>query len=258
MTLCRYLVPVSDRIDRRALQKSRTRSRIRQTAQGLFTARGFEPVTVVEIAAAAGCSVQTVFNHFSSKEELFFADRATWVEETAAAVRDRAPRTRPEDALRRRLVGAIGTYARGAGEPHHRRMAEVLEASPALLSYERRLHEEAVQLLAVALAEAWGGPPAAPTGDGDATRDADRDAERACRSVLAEVTASVWLAAFRTVALDIRRNPPAAGDERAVEALVDLIDGVLGGLAGGLAGGLVRGLAGGPALPAGSRAARVA
>ena len=83
--------------DRRAAQKARTRATIKDVAHEMFAAQGFEATTIVEIAAAAGVSVQTVFNHFASKEELFFADRAEWVEAPANAVRTRAPGVAADD-----------------------------------------------------------------------------------------------------------------------------------------------------------------
>jgi AcrR family transcriptional regulator len=78
--LCHQHVAVSSYPDQRAEQKIQTRDRIRQAAQAMFGQRGFDPVTVAELAAAAGVSVQTVFNHFTSKE-LFFTDRAPWVDD---------------------------------------------------------------------------------------------------------------------------------------------------------------------------------
>jgi AcrR family transcriptional regulator len=59
----------------REWKKARTRQAISDVATRLFIERGFETVTVSDIAAAAEVSVKTIFNYFSSKEELFF-DRA--------------------------------------------------------------------------------------------------------------------------------------------------------------------------------------
>jgi AcrR family transcriptional regulator len=208
---------VSDSTNRRAAQKARTRATIRAVAHRMFATSGFDASTVVDIAAGAGVSVQTVFNHFASKEELFFADRAAWVEGPALAVRTRARGARPKDALRRHLVTTVEGYARAATtDPCHRRMIEVLDSTPALLTYELSLHEDAVTRLGQALADAWG--------------CLDDDPSRACSSVLAEVTASVWMAAVRSIVMDLRSDPPSLGDDAVVRAAVELTDRVLGDL----------------------------
>ena len=211
---------MSDTTDRRAAQKAQTRLKIRATAQELFAVKGFEAVTIVEIAATARVSVQTVFNHFASKEEMFFDTRAPWVEGPAAAVRDRAPGVPPKVALRDHLITSVQNYARAAGDPCHGRMMQVLDASPTLVSYERSLHEQAVQLLGQALAEAWG--------------CGDEDADAACSPVLADVTASMWMAAVRSMVLQIRTSPPAPDDEAAIRTAVGLLERVLDELVGGL------------------------
>jgi AcrR family transcriptional regulator len=56
----------------REAKKRRTRVTIAAVAMELFTARGFDAVTVAEIARAAGVSEKTVFNYFPSKEDLVF------------------------------------------------------------------------------------------------------------------------------------------------------------------------------------------
>jgi AcrR family transcriptional regulator len=68
-----------------------TRARIAEVAAGLFLERGFDAVTVTEVARQAGVSSVTVFNHFPRKEDLFL-DRAADAEDLLrSAVRDRAP-----------------------------------------------------------------------------------------------------------------------------------------------------------------------
>ena len=108
----------------------------------------------------------------------------------------------------------VAGYEQAAVAPQHRALIHVLAGSPALLAYERSLHEGAVSRLGEALAEAWG-------------------CTRTCR-VHAEVTAATWLAAVRTVLLDLRAQPPAPEDEEAVRAAVGLVDRVLGDLDDGL------------------------
>jgi AcrR family transcriptional regulator len=59
----------------RERKKRRTREEISGVATRLFFEHGFEQVTLAQIAAAAEVSVKTIFNHFGSKEDLYF-DRA--------------------------------------------------------------------------------------------------------------------------------------------------------------------------------------
>ena len=56
----------------RQRKKQQTRELIADTAWRLFADRGFERVTVAEIAREAQVSVATVFNYFPTKEDLFF------------------------------------------------------------------------------------------------------------------------------------------------------------------------------------------
>ncbi|GAA4674010.1 TetR/AcrR family transcriptional regulator [Streptomyces youssoufiensis] len=68
----------------RERKKRQTRQHISDVATGLFLERGFDAVTIAEIADAADVSVNTVYNYFPAKEDLFF-DRS-------AGVVDRLPR----------------------------------------------------------------------------------------------------------------------------------------------------------------------
>lgn len=75
----------------RARKKQATRKRISDVATSLFAERGFDNVTVAEVAEAANVAKMTVFNYFPRKEELFL-DRGGDAEQLiGAALRDRPP-----------------------------------------------------------------------------------------------------------------------------------------------------------------------
>jgi AcrR family transcriptional regulator len=77
----------------RERKKRQTRETIAQTAMKLFAARGFDAVTVADVARAADVSEKTVFNYFPAKEDLVLHGG----EERRAALIE-AIRTRPSGA----------------------------------------------------------------------------------------------------------------------------------------------------------------
>lgn len=137
-------------------KKRETRQRISDVATALFFERGFDAVTVEEIAAAAKVSKMTIFNYFARKEELLL-DREDDLRllPFRQALRARAPGQSPADALRAHLAvmqeGAASVYR------VDRRTLDwwrVVQASPALKARLRELADEAAQALALEL----GGP----------------------------------------------------------------------------------------------------
>ena len=86
----------------RETKKLRTRQEIAEKAMGLFVRRGFDHVTVAEVAAAAGVSEKTVFNYFPTKEDLFWDE----VPEREAAL---------VDAVRGRTEGESVSAATSTG-----------------------------------------------------------------------------------------------------------------------------------------------
>lgn len=83
---------------------SRTRAHIADVATGLFLDRGFDNVTIVDVAAAAGVSKVTVFSYFDRKEDLLLDRLPDAVEIARAAVRDRADDVGAVEAIRRTLL----------------------------------------------------------------------------------------------------------------------------------------------------------
>ena len=130
----------------------RTRARIREVANRLFQERGYDNVTVAEIAREAGVSSVTVFNHFPRKEDLFLDRTADAVELLRAAIRDRAPGVDVLDSLEEMSVSLFdarhplsGVDERSA--PFFRTVAE----SPALVARAREIASELQRSLAAEL-----------------------------------------------------------------------------------------------------------
>src|SRR5215210_2459064 len=73
----------------RERKKRQTRQRIAETARELFAERGFDQVTVADVARATEVSEQTVFNYFPSKEDLVYWRLGAFQDELLTAIRDR-------------------------------------------------------------------------------------------------------------------------------------------------------------------------
>jgi AcrR family transcriptional regulator len=137
----------------RESKKRETRQRISNVATGLFSARGFDAVTVDEIAVAANVSKVTVFNYFPRKEDLFL-DREDDVKRLLREALGARPKGQaPVDALRRlvdRLVEQQHPFARIDGQTVG--WWRVVAASPSLKARLRELGDEVTEELAVELA----------------------------------------------------------------------------------------------------------
>ena len=77
----------------RERKKQKTREEISAAAMALFKERGFDSVTVAEIAHAADVSEKTVFNYFPAKEDLIVHHGRELVQALLAAARDATPGT---------------------------------------------------------------------------------------------------------------------------------------------------------------------
>lgn len=137
----------------RESKKRETRQRISDVATALFYERGFDAVTVEEIAAAAKVSKVTVFNYFARKEDLLLdrEEEVLLLLRGALAVR---PRGQSPIAALRLLVERLA----GEGHPFARVDAQtagffrVVVASASLKARLRELGDEVTEALATALA----------------------------------------------------------------------------------------------------------
>ena len=84
----------------RERKKRAAREAIAGTARRLFAERGFDAVTVAEVAAAADVSEKTVFNHFATKEDLAFAGREQGLMQLVADIAERPAGTSILDVFR--------------------------------------------------------------------------------------------------------------------------------------------------------------
>lgn len=138
----------------RERKKRETRERISDVATGLFMARGFDNVTVAEVARAADVSVNTVFNYFSTKEDLFADRQDAVVELPPTVLRERRPGESAVRAFLRDYLDAIDTrhWRHGLNEGADV-FAKIVADSPALTARMRQVHVEREEALARALAD---------------------------------------------------------------------------------------------------------
>ncbi|GGS87724.1 TetR/AcrR family transcriptional regulator [Nonomuraea spiralis] len=137
----------------RERKKEQTRRRIAETAMRLFAERGYDAVTVNEIAEAAGVAKVTLFAYFPSKECLALDGVK---DDTAAIVVGRGEGRSPLGALREHYRSMAG--AREVDVEELLTRVRVIAANPALLAAVHQTHAGARHELAAALAEAAGVP----------------------------------------------------------------------------------------------------
>ncbi|MEV7346066.1 TetR family transcriptional regulator [Streptomyces sp. NPDC093544] len=140
----------------RERKKQRMYQEVSETAIGLFLEKGFDAVSVAEVAAAAEISKPTLFRYFPAKEDLVlyrFADHET---EAARVVAGRAQGQSPTDALLEHFLDGLRRHDPVTGLNDH----------PNVLAFHRLLYGTPslaarayayVERSEAALAEALGG-----------------------------------------------------------------------------------------------------
>ena len=139
----------------RERKKRLTREAIFAAARALFGERGFDDVTVAEIADAANISVKTLFTYIGAKEELLFSGRPAVLDAVVEAVGNRRIGQTPLVAAGQALLAAADDQDqdRNLGAFLH-----LVSSGPAARSRLRALWDETEDALTEALAARKDGP----------------------------------------------------------------------------------------------------
>lgn len=158
----------------RERKKRLTRQLISDTATSMFMQRGFDSVTVAEVAAASGVSEKTVFNYFPTKESLVL-DREGWIEgQIRRALAEAGPgRTVVEaacDVIAEQVHRFFATEPGAGAHPDggsavaasFQRFMDMIDSAPTLRAAYRDMGQRLVQVAAESLAERLGMSPQEP------------------------------------------------------------------------------------------------
>lgn len=150
----------------RERKKHATRKLIADTARGLFIERGFDAVTVSEIAREADVAEKTVFNYFPTKEDLFYSRLEAFQDEMLTAIRERQAGDSVLTAFidflstqRGVLAGASSKGTDNEATEQLRTITRVITESPALLARERQVFAGYAVSLAALIADETGAAP---------------------------------------------------------------------------------------------------
>jgi AcrR family transcriptional regulator len=142
----------------RERKKQQTREQIADTARRLFVERGFDQVTVAEVAREADVSEKTVFNYFPTKEDLFYWRLEEFEEELLGAIREREPGESFLAAFGRFVLQQRGMLA--ADDPdtieYLAGINRLITESPALLAREAQVFDRYTSSLASLMAAETG------------------------------------------------------------------------------------------------------
>ncbi|WP_344688629.1 TetR family transcriptional regulator [Blastococcus jejuensis] len=137
----------------RERRRQETRERIVDAAAELFAERGFDAVSVMEIARRAGVVEKTVFNHFPVKEGLVFDADPPMRAALLDAVRRRPAGESVSAAAGSFVVSVVGLLGSPEAADGVARMAKVIRGSRTLLVREREILGEITDALAALIAD---------------------------------------------------------------------------------------------------------
>lgn len=138
----------------RERKKLQTREALVNAARDLFLERGFDSVTVDEIAQVANVSRRTFFRYFPTKEAAAFPNRDLWLEQFHALTAQRAGEPAYQ-TVRQALLTMAGAFMkhRDTMVAQHR----IANAATSLIAYQRDVDRVWADVIAEALRHEHGG-----------------------------------------------------------------------------------------------------
>ena len=131
-------------LSRRDRKRVRTRKQIQEVATKLIRERGYDAVTIVDIAEMADVDVSTFWRHFRSKAAIITSDSEEWVSHFRVSLSKVSSDLNPIDACIEALVASADVSNPGARDLRD----EVLKGDPsqevlgAIKSIEDMYHRE--------------------------------------------------------------------------------------------------------------------
>jgi AcrR family transcriptional regulator len=195
--------PALGRRDRKRLE---TRNGLVAVALELFAERGFDAVTVNDIADRADVDPSTFFRHFGSKEAVIFSEVGNWTGRLGDALRAQPAELPLLETMR---VGSKDLVALLMVDvENERRRAELIESSPSVRAHGLVVREALIDEVALAIAERMAVDPA-------------RDG-RPYLLAASLVLAASW---YRGHAVQTGGVPSSA--EEAIDRIIDLVQGLV-------------------------------
>jgi AcrR family transcriptional regulator len=146
---------VTSKLERPGLRerkKQRTRELIEDAALELFLERGFDAVTIADVAERADVDVKTIYNYFPSKPDLVYHRLEELKDSLLVAVRSREPGESILKAFSRFLLDVHGFLGDDQATAKLRAVSKMILVSPALLAHEEQVYARFTAALADLLA----------------------------------------------------------------------------------------------------------
>ncbi len=135
-------------------RRSTTRSHIADAAIQLFAARGFDAVSVDDVAAAAGISRRTLFRYYASKNAILWGEFDAHLDHLGDLLHGSDPTTPLAVALRAALL-EFNTFGQLEAVRHRERMRIILETAE-LQAYSMTMYAGWRDVIAQFVATRWG------------------------------------------------------------------------------------------------------